>query len=67
LYKLYVGTILDRIDYNIDSALENTKQANKELIEADKNMKSSCARNSIMLIIIIIFIEAILMLFKFTK
>jgi len=59
------GTILDRIDYNIESALMNTKQANKHLIKTEKLVESGCARNSIMILIIIIFVEAILLLIKF--
>lgn len=62
---LVQGTILDRIDYNIDNALQNVKQANKELTKADENMKSGCARNSIMFLIVAIFILGVLLIFKF--
>ena len=40
------GTILDRIDYNIDSTLTNTKEAHKHLKKAQEHMKGNCFRNS---------------------
>jgi len=61
------GTILDRIDYNIEHALENTKTANKHLIKTEKIVESGCARNTIMILIVVIFIEALLLLLKFVK
>ena len=61
------GTILDRIDYNIESALTNTKQANVELHKADENMKSNCARNAIMILLVSIFVLSVLILFKIFK
>lgn len=61
------GSILDRIDYNIDEAFVNTKKAHKELEEANKYMKNNCARNSILILIVVIFIEALLLMLKFTN
>ena len=58
------GTILDRIDYNIEVSLENTKKANICLRKTEKTLDKNCARNSIMILIIVIFIEAILLLLK---
>lgn len=60
------GSILDRIDYNIDEAFHNTKKAHVELVEANENMKSNCARNSILFLIVVIFFEALLLLLKYT-
>jgi syntaxin 16 len=59
------GTILDRIDYNIDTASQNIQNANKSLKETEKMMKSSCYRNSMLCIITAIFIMGILLVFKF--
>jgi len=59
------GTILDRIDFNIEMSLENTKKANKHLIQTEKNLDSNCSRNSIIFLIILIFVESILILLKF--
>ena len=61
------GTILDRIDYNIDIASTNINQGKKNIIKADKHLKKSCFRNVIMVLLIIIFIEALLLIFKFFK
>jgi len=58
------GTILDRIDYNIDNAVQSTKQATEELRKADKNMKSNCARNANMVLIFIVFVFSVLLLLK---
>jgi len=61
------GTILDRIDYNIDNAVQSTKDATRELKKANENMKSNCARNANMVLFFIIFILSLLLLFKLTK
>ena len=61
------GTILDRIDYNIEIASTNVNQGKKNIIKADKHLKSNCFRNVIMVLLIIIFIEALLLIFKFVK
>ena len=45
------GTILDRIDYNIENALENTQVAHKELVKANNYMKKNCFRNVIMVLL----------------
>ena len=58
------GTILDRIDYNIDIASSNITQGKKNIKKADKHMKKNCFRNVIIVLIVIIFIEAILLVFK---
>ena len=60
------GTILDRIDYNIENALDNTKSAKKALKKANENMKQNCFRNATMVLLIIIFILSVLLLLKFT-
>jgi syntaxin 16 len=58
------GTILDRIDYNIDIASSNVTQGKKNITKADKHMKSNCFRNVIIVLIVIIFIEALLLVLK---
>ena len=58
------GTILDRIDYNIDIASSNISQGKKNITKADKHMKNNCFRNVIIILIVIIFIEALLLVFK---
>ena len=58
------GTILDRIDYNIDIASSNITKGKKNITKADKHMKNNCFRNVIIILIVIIFIEALLLVFK---
>ena len=59
------GTILDRIDYNIDIASSNITSGKKSISKADKHLKNNCFRNVIIILIIIIFIEALLLIFKY--
>ena len=59
------GSILDRIDYNIDVAGENVIKSKKSLIKANEYHKQNCFRNVILVLIVIIFIEVFLLMFKF--
>ena len=45
------GTILDRVDYNIQKTLDNTKEANKQLIKAEQYQKCSRAAGCIALLV----------------
>ncbi len=47
------GTIVDRIDYNIDKAMAHTVKANKELKEADDYQKKSSKVSCICILILI--------------
>ena len=59
------GSILDRIDYNIDIAATNISSGKKSIEKADKYHKNNCFRNVIIILIICIFIEGLLLIFKF--
>ena len=59
------GTILDRIDYNIDSAAENTAKGKQHLINAENIQKNSCFRNVMLILVLVVFFESILLIFKF--
>ena len=59
------GSILDRIDYNIDVSYNNVSKGKKKIISADEHHKSSCYRNVILFLLICIFVESLLILFKF--
>ena len=59
------GTILDRIDYNIDNAKDNTAKGKQHLIKAENIQKNSCFRNIMLGLVILIFIESVLLIFKF--
>lgn len=58
------GTILDRIDYNIDIGYDNVSRGKKKLHEANESKKGSCFRNAIMLLMLFAFIESMLILNK---
>ena len=59
------GSILDRIDYNIDIAATNVTTGKKSLVKANEYHKNNCFRNVIVVLLVIIFIEALLLIFKF--
>ena len=59
------GTILDRIDYNIDEAAINTSKGKQHLMRASELQKKNCFRNVMLFLILFIFIESIILIFKF--
>ena len=59
------GTILDRIDYNIDAGFTNISKGKKKIIDAEEHHKSSCFSNVIFFLLITIFVECLIILFKF--
>ena len=59
------GSILDRIDYNIDVASTNVTSGKKSIVKANKYHKNNCFRNVIVVLLVCIFIEALLLIFKF--
>ena len=61
------GSILDRIDYNIDIASTNVVKGKNSLIKANEYHKNNCFRNIIIVLLVCIFIEAFMLIFKFIK
>ena len=59
------GTILDRIDYNIEISIHNTQKAYKHISETNKLQQSNCFRNIILLLMSIIFFECIFLINKY--
>ena len=59
------GTILDRIDYNIEIASDNVKKGRKKIVQANGSNAGTCYRNAILVLLVIIFVESFLLLFKF--
>lgn len=47
------GTILDRIDYNIEQVVATSQEANKQLQKAEKNQKSNRAMKCILVLVVI--------------
>ena len=61
------GTVLDRIDYNIENAKVQTKLAHKELVKAEESSSSSCVRNANLFLILGIVIMGLMLIFKIFK
>ena len=59
------GSILDRIDYNIDVGFSNVSKGKQKIVKADEHHKGNCFRNVILFLSMCIFVESILILFKF--
>ena len=59
------GSILDRIDYNIDIASTNVISGKNSIVKANEYHKNNCFRNVIIVVLVVIFIEALLLIFKF--
>ena len=59
------GTVLDRIDYNIDQAAINTAKGKKHLMKASELQKNNCFRNIMLFLVFIIFIESLILMTKF--
>ena len=58
------GTILDRIDYNMEQVLENTKEGMTHLKKAEDNQKSSMPTKCIILLCLLIAIMIIVLVVK---
>ena len=59
------GSILDRIDYNIDIASTNITSGKNSIVKANEYHKNNCFRNVIIVLLVCIFVEALLLIFKF--
>lgn len=60
------GTILDRIDYNMEQVVEQTEKGIQELEKAEKMQKSSRPMKIIGILLILIFIMTTLLILKHT-
>lgn len=48
------GTILDRIDYNMENAVEHMKEGVKEIVQAEQHQKNSMVTKCIIVLVILI-------------
>jgi syntaxin 16 len=60
------GTILDRIDYNLEQTAGKSTAAVKELRKTEDMMKNSRSRLCILLLLMLIGLVCLLLVFKFT-
>ncbi|KAM3131993.1 hypothetical protein pb186bvf_015877 [Paramecium bursaria] len=61
------GSILDRIDYNIDQTLHNVKKANIQLKKADEYQNSPLARRCIVALLAMIVVFCIILTIKYSR
>jgi syntaxin 16 len=60
------GTILDRIDYNLEQTSGKSTAAVKELRKTEDMMKNSRSRLCILFLVVAIGLVCVLLVFKFT-
>jgi syntaxin 16 len=58
------GTILDRIDYNLTLSKENSKNAVKQLVSAQKSQNCTRAASCLLFLIVLIVLLLLLLIFK---
>lgn len=58
------GTILDRIDYNIESVVHTSQQANEQLKKAEEHQKSNRATKCMLILVLINAIMILVLIFK---
>ena len=61
------GEMVDRIDYNIETALRHVEKGKKHLVEAKAYQESKCASWCIKMQLIAVMILAVLIFIKHTK
>lgn len=61
------GTILDRIDYNVASALDQVTAGNIQLRQADDYSKRTLTLKCILVLLVIIIVEVIILVSKKSK
>jgi syntaxin 16 len=58
------GTVLDRIDYNMEQVVENTKEGMVHLKKAEDHQKNSLPLKCIIFLILMIIIMIIILILK---
>merc|ERR1719361_2583867 len=61
------GTILDRIDYNVEQSLHKVKSGTNELRKADEYSKKARTMKCILFLLCIITVLTLILIFKHTK
>jgi len=60
------GNLLDRIDYNIEQTLINTKKANVQLKKAERAQDSACAKYCIYMLVLLILVFSLILVLKYS-
>ena len=58
------GSILDRIDYNMEQVVETTKHGVVEITKATQHQKQAVPEKCIMILVVIIFVLLAILVFK---
>ncbi len=58
------GTILDRIDYNMENAVENVKEGIKHLEKAEESQKNAMSVKCIIVLVLLIIILVAILAWK---
>ena len=61
------GTILDRIDYNMEQTVEQSKEGIEQLKKAEDHQKNSLSVKCIILLCVLIFVMVLILIFKHKK
>lgn len=61
------GSLIDRIDFNIEETLLHAEKANEHLEKVDKNVRNSCAQKCTLALIAIILVLAVVIGFKLSN
>lgn len=61
------GTLMDRIDFNLEETLVQTKKGNEQLTKANEYQKSNRGTYCIMILSTLIFFFLVLLIIKFTN
>ncbi len=61
------GTVLDRIDYNMEQTIDNTREGIGQLKQAEDHQKNSLSVKCIIVLCVLIFILVLVMIFKHKK
>ena len=58
------GTVLDRIDYNMEQTIDHTKDGMEQLKKAEDHQKNSLSIKCIILLCFLIFLLVVVLIFK---
>lgn len=61
------GTVLDRIDFNMEQVVEHTRQGIDQLVVADTHSKSNRPLKCVLILIVLIMIFAIILFYKWKR
>ena len=61
------GSIIDRIDFNIEETFTHVEKGNEHLRGAEDKASSPCAEKCMMVLLVLIVVLAIILGFKYSK